>query len=151
MLSIAGGNAALFFDPMTGAFGSRNLDLGSLRLPGYTIANLSGGVHWDNGLDVSVYVNNLFDANPKLSIDRERGLRARFGYLIGQPRTIGMTVRMHFAARKRLCCRRLPRPASSAAASGNPDLPDGSVILASDACPAPPPPPPPPPPAPERG
>ena len=29
--------------------------------------------------------------------------------------------------------------------------PDGSVILATDTCPAPPPPPPPPPPAPERG
>ena len=29
--------------------------------------------------------------------------------------------------------------------------PDGSVILATDVCPAPPPPPPPPPPAPERG
>src|SRR5204863_1407720 len=87
---------ALFFDPVTGAYGSGVNDLGSLRLPAYTIANLSGGVHWSNGLDVTLYVNNLFDTNPKLAIDRERGLRARFGYLIGQPRTIGLTVRKNF-------------------------------------------------------
>ncbi|MFP5329308.1 MAG: hypothetical protein ACLGHC_04120, partial [Alphaproteobacteria bacterium] len=66
------------------------------RLPAYTIANLSGGVHWANGLDITLYVKNVFDENPKLSIDRERGLRARFGYLIGQPRTIGITVRQKF-------------------------------------------------------
>jgi iron complex outermembrane receptor protein len=87
---------ALFYDPVTGAYGSGVNDIGSLRLPAYTLVNASGGVHWDNGLDISLYVNNIFDKNPKLSIDRERGLRARFGYLIGQPRTIGLTVRKHF-------------------------------------------------------
>lgn len=87
---------ALFFDPATGAFGSGINDIGSLRLPSYTIANLSAGVHWANGLDVTLYVKNVFDENPRLSIDRERGLRARFGYLIGQPRTIGITIRQKF-------------------------------------------------------
>ena len=42
------------------------------------------------------YVNNLFDENPLLSFDRERGGRARLGYTIGQPRTIGVTVRKSF-------------------------------------------------------
>ena len=41
--------------------------------------------------------------------------------------------------------------ASAAATAATQTCPDGSVILATDACPAPPPPPPPPPPAPERG
>ena len=41
--------------------------------------------------------------------------------------------------------------ASAAASAATQTCPDGSVILATDACPAPPPPPPPPPPAPERG
>jgi iron complex outermembrane receptor protein len=94
--NLTGGNAAIFFDPATGLFGSHDLDLGSLRLPAYTLVNLSGGVHWIDGLDITLYVKNLFDTNPKLAIDRERGLRARFGYLIGQPRTIGLTVRKSF-------------------------------------------------------
>ena len=42
---------------------------------------------------VVLYVNNLFDENAKLSFDRERGGRARLGFNIGQPRTIGVTVR----------------------------------------------------------
>ena len=41
-------------------------------------------------------VNNLLDESPKLSFDRERGGRARLGYNIGQPRTIGITVRQKF-------------------------------------------------------
>ena len=43
-----------------------------------------------------LYVNNVLDENPKLSFDRERGGRARLGYNIGQPRTIGLTVRQKF-------------------------------------------------------
>ena len=80
---------AIFFDPTNGAFGRGVNDIGSLRLPAYTLFDLSGGVHWDSGLDISLYVKNVFDTNPKLAIDRERGLRARFGYLIGQPRRSG--------------------------------------------------------------
>ena len=50
----------------------------------------------DNGLDVILYVNNLFDENALLSFDRERGGRARLGFSIGQPRTYGLTVRKSF-------------------------------------------------------
>jgi iron complex outermembrane receptor protein len=49
-----------------------------------------------NDLDLIVYVQNVFDENPLLSFDRERGGRARLGYNIGQPRTFGLTVRKGF-------------------------------------------------------
>lgn len=129
--------SALFFDPITGAFGSGINDIGSLKLPAYTLVNLSAGVHWDNGLEIVGYINNLFDRNPKLSIDRERGLRARFGYNIGQPRTIGLTVRKSFGS-----SRAAPPPPPVVA----PPLPPVEV-----APPPPPPAPPPPPPPVERG
>jgi iron complex outermembrane receptor protein len=45
---------------------------------------------------VSAYVNNLFDENPRLSFDRERGGRARLGFNIGTPRTVGITTRIKF-------------------------------------------------------
>ncbi|MEO7654341.1 MAG: hypothetical protein ABIS23_01495, partial [Sphingomicrobium sp.] len=98
-------------------------------------------------------IKNLFDTSPKLAIDRERGLRARFGYLIGQPRTIGLTVRKSFRSDVAP-----PPPPPAVMPPPPPPAPpatqtcvDGSVILATEACPVPPPPPPPPPPAPERG
>ena len=122
---------ALFFDPATGAFGSRANNIGSLRLPSYTIANLSGGVHWDNGFEVQLYVKNLFDANPKLAIDRERGLRARFGYLIGQPRTVGITLRKTFGH---------PVAALAPAPLLAPPPPAPEVVPPPPAPPAPPPP-----------
>ena len=34
--------------------------------------------------------------SPKLSFDRERGGRARLGFNVGQPRTIGLTLRKAF-------------------------------------------------------
>jgi iron complex outermembrane receptor protein len=44
------------------------------------LVNLSAGLQMDSGLDIIAYVNNLFDENPLLSFDRERGGRARLGY-----------------------------------------------------------------------
>mgnify|MGYP006173891451 CR=1 FL=1 len=67
-----------------------------MRLPSYQYVNLSAGVDWDNGLGVMVYVTNLFDENPILAFDRERGGRARLGFHVGQPRTFGVTVRQRF-------------------------------------------------------
>jgi iron complex outermembrane receptor protein len=142
---------ALFFDPVTGDFGSGVNDIGSLRLPAYTLANLSATLHSASGLDVTLYVKNLFDENPKLSVDRERGLRARFGYLIGQPRTIGMTVRMAFSepvAAPAVAPAPAPLPQPAPATQ---TCPDGSVIAADAVCPPPPPTPAPPPATPDRG
>ena len=68
----------------------------NLRLPAYELFNLSAGMQWDSGAEVVVYVNNLFDENPLMSFDRERGGRARLGYNVGQPRTIGVTFRQRF-------------------------------------------------------
>ncbi|WP_281389365.1 TonB-dependent receptor [Sphingomonas sediminicola] len=87
---------ALFYDPITGDFGSGVNDFGSLRLKAYNLVNLSTGIEWDSGLELVAYVQNLFDTNPKLSFDRERGMRARIGYNIGTPRTIGLTARYKF-------------------------------------------------------
>ena len=82
------------------------------------------------------------------------GGRQIFAAFLAEPRTYGLTLRAKFAA---------PRPAPVAEPAPPPPPPpppatqtcyDGSVILATDACPVPPPPPPPPPPpepAPERG
>jgi len=67
-----------------------------LELPSYQLVNLSAGVDFDSGLSLVVYVNNLFDENTLLSFDRERGGRARLGYTVGQPRTIGITARQSF-------------------------------------------------------
>ena len=67
-----------------------------LLLPDYQLVNFSAGVELDSGLSFTAYVNNLFDENPLLSFDRERGGRARLGYNIGQPRTFGITARQTF-------------------------------------------------------
>jgi iron complex outermembrane receptor protein len=147
LLTNAGDNPAIFFDPVTGAYGTPDLNLGSLRLPAYTLVNASIGMRWENGYEISAYVNNLFDADPKLSVDRERGLRARFSYNVGQPRTIGVVARAHFGGATP------PPPPPPPPPPATQTCPDGTVIEATAAGPAAPPPPPPPPPpaAPERG
>lgn len=144
---------ALFFDPGTGAFGSGVNDFGSFRLPAYTLVNLTTGLGFDNGLEVQLYANNLFDKSPKLSLDRERGGRARIGYNIGQPRTIGLTARYKFGGRVAAAAPPPPPPPPPPPAPppATQTCADGSVILATDSCPLPPPPPPPPVAEPERG
>ena len=81
--------------PLNGAPGT-DITVLSLKLPSYDLVNLSAGLEFDSGLEVVAYVNNLFDESPKLSFDRERGGRARLGFNVGQPRTIGLTVRQSF-------------------------------------------------------
>jgi iron complex outermembrane receptor protein len=68
----------------------------NLKLPSYEVVNLSAGLEMQDGVDLTLYVNNLFDENALLSFDRERGGRARLGYTVGQPRTMGVTVRKSF-------------------------------------------------------
>jgi outer membrane receptor protein involved in Fe transport len=67
-----------------------------LKLPDYQLVNLSAGVEFANGFDLTVYVNNVFDENALLAFDRERGGRARLGFHVGQPRTFGVTARQRF-------------------------------------------------------
>ena len=95
----------IFYDPLrgnsgpgTGAWGTINSNFGSLRLPSYNLVNLSTGIEFDSGFEVVVFVNNVFDETPLLSLDRERGGRARIGYNVGQPRTFGVTLRHRFGS-----------------------------------------------------
>jgi iron complex outermembrane receptor protein len=80
--------------PFGGATGAEVTTL-DLELPAYEIVNASIGMTWDSW-DAVLYANNLLDENALLSFDRERGGRARLAYRVGQPRSIGITVRKHF-------------------------------------------------------
>jgi iron complex outermembrane receptor protein len=65
------------------------------QLEKYDLINLRWGIStekWEGGL----YVNNVFDEIAHLSIDRERGRRARVGYLTNVPRTYGVNFRFNF-------------------------------------------------------
>lgn len=65
------------------------------ELPAYDIINLRLGIRFSN-FDVALFANNLTDERAFLSLDRERGLRARIGYVTNQPRTFGITTRVDF-------------------------------------------------------
>jgi iron complex outermembrane receptor protein len=65
------------------------------ELPAYDILNLRLGVlrgRWD----VALFANNVTDERAFLSLDQERGTRARVGYQTNQPRTIGIMTRFNF-------------------------------------------------------
>ena len=81
--------------PFGGATGAETTTV-NLKLPSYQLINLSAGVELANQLDIILYVKNVFDENALQSFDRERGGRARLGFRVGQPRTIGVTVRKGF-------------------------------------------------------
>jgi iron complex outermembrane receptor protein len=63
------------------------------ELPAYDIVNLRLGFA-NEKWDLAAYVNNVTDEVALLSLDQERGTRARQGYLINQSRTFGITARV---------------------------------------------------------
>ncbi|HEX9303444.1 MAG TPA: TonB-dependent receptor [Thermoanaerobaculia bacterium] len=65
------------------------------ELPAYDIVNLRLGARFSN-FDVALFANNVTDERAFLALDRERGTRARIGYLTNQPRTFGITTRLDF-------------------------------------------------------
>lgn len=65
------------------------------ELPAYNIINLRLGFLVNNW-DAALFVNNVTDEIAYLALDQERGTRARVGYLINQPRTIGISTRVNF-------------------------------------------------------
>jgi iron complex outermembrane receptor protein len=85
-------NVALF--PNVGGGTATSL-IFPLELPSYEIVNLRVGVRGE-GWEAAAFVNNLGDERAKLAIDRERGLRARYGFLTNAPRTYGATFRKSF-------------------------------------------------------
>ena len=113
----------------------------NLKLPNYTLVNFSAGLNFDSGLDVILYANNVFDENPLLSFDRERGGRARLGFNVGTPRTIGLTLRQAFSSAPASAPPVVLAPPPPPPPAPTQTCADGSVILATDICPAPPPPP----------
>ena len=67
----------------------------SAELPAYDLLNMRFGVR-HGSFDVAFYVNNITDEQAFLALDRERGTRARIGYLTNQPRTFGLSSRVDF-------------------------------------------------------
>jgi iron complex outermembrane receptor protein len=65
------------------------------KLPSYDLGNLRVGVRGDLW-EGAVFVNNVWDERAFLSLDRERGTRARVGYLTNRPRTYGVMFRRSF-------------------------------------------------------
>jgi iron complex outermembrane receptor protein len=65
------------------------------ELPSYDIGNLRFGVKTDVW-EAAAFVNNLWDERAFLSLDRERGTRARVGFLTNMPRNYGVSLRMNF-------------------------------------------------------
>ncbi|WP_404326849.1 TonB-dependent receptor [Aerophototrophica crusticola] len=65
------------------------------KLPSYNQVNLRAGVRLE-GWEVAAYVNNLLDERAYLSLDRERGFRARAAFQVNQPRTYGLTASARF-------------------------------------------------------
>jgi len=64
-------------------------------LPSYDIVNARIGVR--HGVwDIALYCNNITNKNAELALDRERGLKARVGFLVNQPRTYGISSRVDF-------------------------------------------------------
>lgn len=64
----------------------------SPQLPAYQTGNLRFGFRrgkWE----ASLYVSNIWNEKIRTSLDRERGGIARIGYLLGRPRTVGLTLR----------------------------------------------------------
>jgi iron complex outermembrane receptor protein len=65
------------------------------KLPAYNNANARVGIlkgRWD----IALFVNNITNELALLSLDRERGLRARIGYTVNQPRTFGISTRVNY-------------------------------------------------------
>jgi iron complex outermembrane receptor protein len=65
------------------------------QLKSYDIGNLRwgfGSVSWEAAL----FINNIWDERALLSNDRERGRRARVGYLTNPPRTFGVNFNINF-------------------------------------------------------
>ena len=65
------------------------------ELPAYNLINLRVGLtraSWDAAL----FLNNVTDERALLALDRERGTRARVGYLTNQPRTLGVSLAFNY-------------------------------------------------------
>ena len=146
-----------------------DLDLEKIQ-KSFTVVNARVGIQgpdrmwalelWSQNLFNKKYQQVTFDAFGQ-GTGTQRGVDQGFytssnqmyGIFLAEPRTYGLTLRAKLrpAAVAPPPYVAPPAPPPPAPPPATQTCPDGSVILASDACPVPPPPPPPPPPEPERG
>jgi len=87
-------NIASFPDTIGGPL-TQNTFTFNPELPSYSLVNLRAGLTRSTW-EVAVFLNNVTDKQARLALDRERGLRARVGYLVNQPRTLGVTLRFAY-------------------------------------------------------
>jgi iron complex outermembrane receptor protein len=87
-------NIASFPDTIGGPLTQNSFTYNPL-LPSYSLVNLRAGLT-RNSWEVAVFLNNVTDEQALLALDRERGLRARVGYLVNQPRTVGVSLRFDY-------------------------------------------------------
>jgi outer membrane receptor protein involved in Fe transport len=151
-----------------------DLDLEKIE-NGYTTVNARLGLRGpDQNWGIELWAQNLFNAKVKqIAFDAflqgnctERGAEngfcsptfgttrsnQLFGVFLGEPRMYGLTLRGKLGATRAAAPAYVAPPAPPPPpAPATQTCADGSVILATDVCPAPPPPPPPPAPEPERG
>jgi iron complex outermembrane recepter protein len=78
-------------------FGDPTIDGLTFRteLPSYQIGNIRFGLRTETW-EAALYVNNVSDERAFLSLDRERGSRARVGYLTNMPRIYGLNLHFNF-------------------------------------------------------
>ncbi len=65
------------------------------QLESYSLVNLRFGLLMERW-EVAFFINNATDEVAQLALDQERGTRARVGYLTNEPRSFGITTRLHF-------------------------------------------------------
>jgi len=65
------------------------------QLPSYDIANFRVGLK-TTSFEAAAYVTNFTNERAVLALDYERGRSARVGYLVNQPRTVGLSFRKSF-------------------------------------------------------
>jgi len=135
---------------------------------GYTTFNGRVGLRGpDEAWAVELWAQNLFNEKAyQIAFDAllqgqgtqrgvEQGFYARsnqlFGVFLNEPRTYGLTLRGKFGPSRAAPPAYVEPPAPPPPPPATQTCPDGSVILATDVCPAAPLPPPPPPPSGERG
>ncbi len=80
--------------PFGGASGA-DVTMVDLELDPYQLAFVSAGLDYGD-MQITFFVDNVFDENVNLSFDRERGGRARLGFRTNQPRTFGITFRKQY-------------------------------------------------------
>ena len=90
-------NGAVITTPITANVGNPTVSQLSVsgELPSYEIVNTRVSLVRDN-IEWGFYINNLFDEEALLSLDNERGFRARHGHRVNQPRTIGVDFKYNF-------------------------------------------------------